>query len=183
MKKILIVIILIAAAVFIHAGGFRRFIETASSLREQGKPVVTTNMDKASVIRVIDGDTIVLKIGKTKETVRLIGIDAPESVHPDEWRNVPEGRMSSDYLASILLPGKHVYLEYDREQRDRYDRLLAYVYYREAGDLVMANRIMVKEGMAKALPVTPNTKYERRFDQDQNEAKKMKKGFWNDSWM
>ena len=79
------------------------------------------------VVRVVDGDTIIVDIDGTETRVRLIGVDTPESVHPDDTLNSERGKIASDFT-SALLTGKQVYLEYDKEMTDKYGRTLAYVF-------------------------------------------------------
>ena len=79
----------------------------------------------AEFVRVVDGDTIVVILDNEEQTVRLIGINAPESVHPDESRNTPEGQAASDYVSELMDGVDEVYLEFDQEKFDSYDRLLA----------------------------------------------------------
>ena len=78
------------------------------------------------VARVVDGDTIRVAINGHEEPIRLIGIDTPETVHPTRGEE-PYGRAASDFTKG-LLEGRSVYLEFDVEERDRFGRLLAYVY-------------------------------------------------------
>ncbi|MBR1702590.1 MAG: thermonuclease family protein [Lachnospiraceae bacterium] len=122
------------------------------------------------VIRVIDGDTIEIS---GNVTVRLIGIDTPESVHPDEKRNSDYGKIASAWT-SDLLTGKFVQLEYDIEQTDTYGRTLAYVYL----DGEMVNEILLRKGLARTMTIPPNTKYARHFQELEQEAKKNNVGLW-----
>ena len=80
----------------------------------------------ATVVRVVDGDTLIAELGGTETRVRLIGIDTPESVDP---RRPVEcfGKRASQRLADLLPVGTPLRLERDAEERDRYQRLLAYV--------------------------------------------------------
>jgi micrococcal nuclease len=75
---------------------------------------------------VIDGDTIEVRINNRTEKVRFIGVDTPETVHPTKGEE-PYGREASDYTKS-QLNDQSVGLEFDVEKRDRYGRLLAYVW-------------------------------------------------------
>ena len=115
--------------------------------------------------RVVDGDTIIVydKDGN-KLRVRLTGINAPESVHPDEEMNTEEGKEASDYLKELLEDTEYVYLEYDVEQFDQYDRTLAYVWIYEDGEYMMLNEIMLSEGYAEPVFIKPNLKYADYFD-------------------
>lgn len=127
------------------------------------------------VVRVVDGDTIVLSIDAVESKVRLIGINAPESVHADESKNTPEGRMASAYLKE-RLQNKEVFLEYDVGRTDRYDRILAYVYQDDATTMVNAD--LVQNGYAKAVRIEPNVKHYEELKQWEEEAKALKLGIW-----
>ena len=130
------------------------------------------------VLWVADGDTVVLDIDGTETSVRLIGIDAPESVHWDESRNIPEGRVSSDYLKK-MLKGKKVYLEYDSQLLDKYDRTLAYVWMDgDGGERVMVQDRILSDGMAQTLVIRPNVRYTLRFAKLELEARRNKAGHW-----
>mgnify|MGYP001052398455 CR=1 FL=1 len=126
-----------------------------------------------SVIRVVDGDTLIVSIDGKDETVRLIGIDAPESVHPDTSRNSELGMRSAEY-AKELLEGQKVRIELDAQERDRYGRLLAYVYL---GD-VMVNVQMVEAGMAVVATYPPNVRFTERFVEAERRAREKGVGLW-----
>ena len=126
------------------------------------------------VEKVVDGDTIKIDLNGKTTTVRLIGIDTPESVHPDKEKNVPEGKLASDYT-KYLVEDRYVYIEYGEEPYDRYDRVLAYVYV----DDNMINETLLKEGYAKVYTINPNNKYEEYFKQLEHEAKVNNKGLWS----
>ncbi|UWG96088.1 thermonuclease family protein [Dehalobacter sp. DCM] len=128
------------------------------------------------VVRVVDGDTIILDINGKNERVRLIGIDTPESVHPDQDKNVPYGKIAADYTKS-LLAGRSVQIERDVEERDRYGRLLAYVYL----DGEMVNKTLLAEGHASVDTYPPNVKYVDEFIALQKQAREAGKGFYSDT--
>lgn len=107
-----------------------------------------------TVLRVVDGDTFVVNYNGVEEYVRLIGVDTPESVHPDSERNTEAGVLASDYTKA-RLEGKQVELEFDVQQRDMYGRLLAYVYV----DGVMYNKTLLEDGVANLATYPPNVKY------------------------
>lgn len=111
------------------------------------------------VVRVVDGDTLILEIDQEQVRVRLIGVDAPESVHPDPERNTPQGKAAAQY-AKGLLEGQQVWLEYDQEPLDHYGRTLAYLYL-PSGEMVQ--ELLLESGYAQPLEVAPNTKYADRF--------------------
>jgi len=104
-----------------------------------------------AVDAVVDGDTIRVRgIG----TVRLLGIDTPETRHPERGEEC-FGPEASARTAELLPPGEPVRLTYDQERRDRYDRTLAYV--ERAGDGLFVNGDLVRTGHARAREYPPNT--------------------------
>src|SRR5438105_5081660 len=120
----------LAAGACSHAGARKSTVQPAGS---------------ASVDRVVDGDTIIVRVSGRKETVRLIGIDTPESVKP----NTPVQCFALEASArtkAILPPRTAVRLVRDTEARDRYGRLLAYVYRASAG--LFVNLALAQEGFA-----------------------------------
>lgn len=134
---------------------------------------MSSHSNSAYVMRVVDGDTLKIKINGKVERLRMLGIDTPESVHPDPNRNTREGKIASEFTKSHL-EGKNITLEYDVEKHDKYGRILAYVYYN--GE--MFNETLLKQGYAKVLIVSPNRKYEERFKSLEALAKLKKLGIW-----
>ncbi len=129
----------------------------------------------ATVERVIDGDTIVVAVAGGHETVRLIGIDTPESVardRPDECF----GAEASHRLAELLPPGTPVRLTRDVEPRDMYDRLLAYVF--RGADGLFVNAAQVAEGYAEAKDYPPNVTYRDDFEAAEATARRAGRGLW-----
>ena len=125
------------------------------------------------VVRVVDGDTIIVDLNGAEERVRLIGIDTPESVHPDKEKNVEYGQIASAFTKD-MLEGKQVHLEFDVQERDQYGRLLAYVYLN--GE--MFNKILLEQGHATVVTYPPNVKYVDEFTKIQQKARDQKKGIW-----
>lgn len=145
-------------------------------LNENEPTIDSTTLDKSNsyeVVRVVDGDTFVIEYEGKQEKVRLIGVDTPESVHPDEEKNTELGDEVSNYSKKILT-GKEVLLEFDVEKRDKYGRLLAYVYL----DGQMYNKILLEKGYAKIATYPPNVKYVEDFTKLQKEARENKQGLW-----
>jgi len=151
------------------------------------KPTETESIDGAEgtdspdlagayeVVRVIDGDTILVDIDGEETRIRLIGVDTPESVSTDESKNTAEGKEASEYTDGQLT-GKQIYLEYDEGMTDTYGRTLAYVYL-EDGE-TMFNRILLEQGYAQVMTVEPNTKYAEEFETLEAAAKEAGAGFW-----
>lgn len=127
------------------------------------------------VIRVVDGDTIVISYLGKEEKVRLIGVDTPESVHSDASKNTPYGKIASDYTKAQLTD-KTIQLEFDVQERDKYGRLLAYVYV----DGKMYNKTLLEEGHAKVATFPPNVKYAEEFQRLEQQAQKEQVGMWQD---
>jgi micrococcal nuclease len=123
------------------------------------------------VVRVIDGDTLLVD---PHARVRLIGVNAPETVKPD-WPVEPWGPEASAFTKQFVSGG-HVRLEFDDEPRDAYDRYLAYVWV----DDRMLNEALVRAGLAR---FEPNFHYssamKRRFRQAQDEARRKHLGIWS----
>lgn len=112
------------------------------------------------LVRVVDGDTIIVKNNGEDTRVRFIGVDTPESVHVDSSKNTDEGIVASDYTKALLQDVKVVGLEFDEGQYDIYNRLLAYVYLEDG---MMLNAHLVETGYAEVKTYQPNTKYESYF--------------------
>jgi micrococcal nuclease len=124
------------------------------------------------VARVVDGDTIHVDLGDRREKVRYIGVDTPESVKP----NTPVQCYAKAASAANarLVSGRRVRLELDVEDRDRYGRLLAYVY---AGK-VFVNAELVRRGFAVPLTIPPNVRHAGRFRALAREAREAGRGLW-----
>jgi micrococcal nuclease len=120
------------------------------------QPEGATLVANAIVERVVDGDTIRVRLGGHNHTVRLIGVDTPETV--DQRRPVQcFGHEASAHTSDLLPPGTPVQLVLDAESRDDYDRLLAYVY--RAADGAFVNLDLAAGGFADALSIEPNTTF------------------------
>lgn len=105
------------------------------------------------VTRGIDGDTIEVSIKNKAERVRLIGVDTPETVHPD--KEIEPGGLEAAAFTKYILEGKTVVLEFDQlndkiNHRDKYNRLLAYVYLIDGEDSICFNAELIRLGYSKA---------------------------------
>lgn len=129
---------------------------------------------EVKVTRVVDGDTVEVTMpdGKT-EDVRLIGVDTPETVHPTKGEQ-PYGREASNFTKEHLA-GQTVFLETDVEERDRYGRLLAYIYLPNG---IMYNAVLVDEGYAQMATFPPNVRYVEVFKALQASAREGRRGLW-----
>lgn len=125
--------------------------------------------DSAVVARVVDGDTLKLADG---QTVRLIGIDTPETVDPRRGVQC-FGQEASD-KAKELLTDQVIRLEKDVSETDRYQRLLRYVYV----DELFINLYLVEQGYARASSYPPDVKYQQLFKQAEQNARQNSLGLW-----
>jgi micrococcal nuclease len=125
------------------------------------------------VVRVVDGDTVHVRLGPRLERVRYIGINTPELHHPQRGEE-PGGRRA--YEANRrLVQGQRVRLELDVQARDRYGRLLAYVWL---GD-TMVNAELLRLGLAQVMTVPPNVRHQALFLKLQREARESGRGLWS----
>ena len=132
----------------------------------------------ASVIRVVDGDTLLVWVGGKRERVRLIGIDSPESVKPESPVEC-YGEEAKDYLKSLLPTSTRIFLKYDETQgkRDRFGRILAYMFTEDGKNI--AEEIL-RNGYAREYNYQKENPYllHNRFLRDEQEAKAKQKGLW-----
>jgi micrococcal nuclease len=151
------------------AGALLVLVACSSSSAGTGTP------GSAIIVHVVDGDTIVARISGVDERIRLIGIDTPETVAPE--RPVECFGPEASARAEELLPvGTPIRLERDVEARDRYDRLLAYVF--RADDDLLVNLVLVEEGMAEASSFPPNTARDPDFSAAEARARGAGRGLW-----
>ncbi len=127
------------------------------------------------VMRVVDGDTIEVQLGSVREKVRYIGVDTPETKDPRRPVGC-FGEQASAFNAS-LVAGARVRLVGDVEPRDRYGRLLAYVY--RVSDGLFVNAALVRLGYAKPLTIAPDVRFADRFAALAREAREQERGLWS----
>ncbi|TLS38999.1 thermonuclease family protein [Pseudalkalibacillus caeni] len=143
------------------------------NINKDPKPA-NANLLSADVLEVIDGDTLKVKLNNRVETIRLLLIDTPETKHPSKPVQ-PFGPEASAY-AKEILSGKKVKIEPGISERDKYGRLLAYVWIEDK----MVNKMLLKEGLARVAYIfPPNTKYIDDFQQLQKEAQHKGVGIWS----
>lgn len=150
--------------------------ETSDQGSALGSKNVIPNGESAKVVRVVDGDTIEIEGG---QTVRYIGIDTPETVHPQKTVEC-FGREASNKNKE-LVEGKFVQLEKDVSEVDKYGRLLRYVYVdpsTSSGQVIFVNELLVKEGFAHASSYPPDVKYQDLLNSVQKDAQSQNKGLW-----
>ena len=130
--------------------------------------------DVATIVSVIDGDTIVVEVQNQTETVRLLGVDTPETVHP----NKPVkcfGPEASAFTKATLAKGSTVKLMRDVEPRDRFQRLLVYLFL---ADGTLFNQLLIDRGLARTLSIEPNTAFASQFAKNESSAKDRRVGLW-----
>lgn len=137
---------------------------------------------EVTVARVVDGDTIHVRMPDgTDETVRFIGVNTPEST----TRHEPYGKEASDYAKRRLPKGLTVWLELDVGMRDKYGRLLAYLWLARPTSVTpdevrakMFNAQLLVEGYAQLMTIPPDVRYVDVFTPLQAEAREAGKGLW-----
>jgi micrococcal nuclease len=127
---------------------------------------------RAYVSRVVDGDTVEVRIGGREDDVRYIGIDTPESVKPEAPVECFGGQASA--LNQRLVEHREVRLVFDRERRDVYGRLLAYVYVGKR----FVNAHLVRLGYARTLTIPPNVAHAGLFGRLARAAGRAGRGLW-----
>ena len=127
----------------------------------------------ARVERVVDGDTILVRIDGRSERVRYIGVDTPESVKPGA--RVQCFGKAAAAANRRLVAGRQVRLEYDAEPRDRYGRLLAYVYR----DALLVNAELIRQGYGKPLEIAPNVAHAAELRRLAVSARRAHRGLWS----
>lgn len=130
----------------------------------------------ATVVQVVDGDTVDLSFrGLPDERARLLGIDTPETVKPDSPVEC-FGPEASARTHELLEPGTEVIVQRDREARDRYGRLLVYVWRRADGTFV--NEVLLSGGFATVLSMEPNTARRAQLAAAERSARTGGVGLW-----
>lgn len=129
----------------------------------------------ATVVHVIDGDTVDLRIGSRTETARLLGIDTPETVKPGAPVDC-YGPEASARTKGLLGEGTAVRITRDVEVRDRFDRLLVYVV--RSRDGLFVNHSLVVDGYARPLSIAPNDAHRRELAAAAAEARAAGRGLW-----
>ena len=130
---------------------------------------------RATVVRVVDGDTVVLRMGATEEHVRLIGIDTPETVKPDTPVQC-YGPEASSHLKHVLPPGTIVRVARDAEARDHFGRLLLYLWRTSDGQFV--NLEIAADGFGRPLSIAPNTAHRDDISAAVGQAEANGTGLW-----
>jgi micrococcal nuclease len=161
-KYLRVVSVLLISCIFLLRG-----VQAASSAKA-GQGVDTVRIEK-----IYDGDTIGARVDGSFEKIRMLGIDSPEM----EQR--PWGRKAKACVEALITASAwRVSLGYDLERRDKYGRILAYIW---AQDGKLINEEMLRKGCAVLFTVSPNVKYAGRFSAAQKKARDLKAGVWGEN--
>jgi micrococcal nuclease len=141
-------------------------------------PAVAGPRQMAQVTRVVDGDTVKVSIDGKVQTVRLIGVNTPETVDPR--RTVQCFGKEASNFTKEKLSGQTVYLEADptQDNLDKYKRLLRYIFLSDGSNF---NKTLISEGYAYEYTYDIPYKYQKEFKQAQQMASNAKKGLWADT--
>jgi micrococcal nuclease len=165
--------LIVATLVVAASGGACGSSRSAGSAQSAAGP--GAGAGDATIVRVVDGDTLKVRIGGRTDRVRLLGIDTPESVKP----NTPVecfAKEASAHTASLLPPGTAVRLVRDVEVRDDYKRLLAYVY--RSSDGLFVNLALARDGYATTLTHPPNVAHADELVRAVQQARDARRGLW-----
>ena len=155
--------------------------------RPESKP--SHAQQTTTVTRVVDGDTLKVFYLGSEESIRLIGIDTPESrvnkkTKKDAKRSgqdietiIAMGKRATKYVEGLVKSGDLITIEFDVQERDKYERLLGYVYLSNGK---MLNGEIVRAGYANVMTIPPNVKYEDRFLKAYKQAREDKRGLWEE---
>ena len=137
---------------------------------------ILTFAGQLRIIRLVNGDTIVVNYKGKPEKVRMLCVNTPESVHPNRKENVPMGKVASDYTRD-RLKGKYVDLEFEGPIRGRYGRLLAYIFV----DGINFNLELVRKGLSPYYTKYGlSQKYDKEFREAEGYARKHELNIWGD---
>jgi micrococcal nuclease len=169
-RSYVVVLVLIALA----AGAAADLLDSRHGSGSSSDDVPNSTV-AATVTRVVDGDTIKVDAGGHTDTVRFIGMDTPESVKPDTPVQC-YAEIASHETARLVPPGQAVRLIVGAEPRDRYGRLLAYVY--RSPDGLFVNAALLRGGFAHTLTIAPNDRLAPQFAAIEDQARHAGRGLW-----
>ena len=134
-----------------------------------------SDTNTGTLISVIDGDTINVNVNGKTQRVRLIGIDTPETKHPNKKIEC-YGMEANRYVNTLLPKNTKVIIHLDKETKDKYGRMLAYVYIKHNN--LFVNLDLIQKGFAKTMKFYPNVLHAYEFDKAASKAKTEKVGLW-----
>lgn len=136
-----------------------------------------SSKEKVTFSKCVDGDTIKVEINGKVNTVRLLAVDTPESVHPTKGVEY-YGKEASDYTCNLITNAKKIELEYDKnsDKKDKYDRVLAWVWI----DDTLLQDELIKNGYAEVAYLYGDYKYTNTLKDHQAVAEASRIGIWNE---
>lgn len=140
-----------------------------------GPPSPSGQGNIVKIVKVIDGDTVDINLNGHTERVRLIGVNTPETKHPTKPIEC-YGPEASAFMMTLLPKGTRVRIERDVEARDRYGRMLLYLYL--DSDNLFINLDLVVRGYAKPMSIEPNTSHRNDFVRAASQAEVANVGLW-----
>ena len=183
-------IILIGLAIFIsvmailgaiNTNGIRSIVGSMTKVADSYSGL-DKDVEEAELIRVVDGDTLIVSINGEEQRLRLVEIDCAESVAPQESRNTKEGDEAHHFTENLLKDVKQIYLTKDTSEVDRYGRLLRLVWLSRPNNVFnekelrekCVNAIILLNGYAKVVKYD-DTGYVEIFSKFEKEGRKKKK--------
>jgi len=158
-------------------------VQINKSTGEQQEVKSPIQLIETQVTRVVDGDTIHAMVNGKDEAIRLIGVDTPETVKPNAPIE-PYGPEASSFTKAQLT-GKTIWIEMDVQERDKYGRMLAYVWTEQPTEIndteiqaKMFNAKLLLDGYGQLLTIAPDVKYVDYFTKYQTESRENNKGLW-----
>ncbi len=148
------------------------YSDKATRGAQQVEITSSSNRQLHHIVKVYDGDTIILEGGKH---VRLLGVNTPE-IESYQHTEEPGGVAAKKWLQAQLQNNKKIYLEFDHIKQDKYKRLLAYVYLPDGKHI---NLELLENGLAVVSIIPPNGRYAEELTQAQQRAEKNKLGIWS----
>lgn len=141
-------------------------------------PASGSTLVDAGFVRIVDGDTIIVRFGGSDERVRLIGINTPELNKPDGPVECYATEASDQTEALIDDADGHIQLERDVSETDQYGRLLRYVWLVTPQGKQLLNEELVEGGYARSISYRPDVKYQSALNHDQTDARNQGRGLW-----
>ncbi len=141
-------------------------------------PAPRATLVDAAFVRIVDGDTIIVRVGGSDERVRLIGINTPELNKPDGPVECYATEASEQTEALIETADGRIQLERDVSETDQYGRLLRYVWLVTPQGKQLLNEELVEGGYARAIRYRPDVKYQTALNREQSDAQHHERGLW-----
>lgn len=145
---------------------------------QQPSYLIDSNYEEVMLDSIVDGDTLKCIVDNKRQKVRLIGIDTPESVSSDAFKNCEEGKLATEHTKELLKNKTTIWLSKDKSEIDVYNRLLRYVWLEKPSSQITNNEIKSKmlnaklliDGYAQAKDYEPDTSLSILFHQLGDEA-------------